>query len=316
MEASIQLKRWTRSGLISSMWNPFETETRLILDPGIREKIHRISAVFLQSQEDFHRLKLVWRRGLFVFGGAGSGKSALARGIAQQLGWTQISIPGHEILNAHTLESALADSTRGRPAVIALEDVDEMLRRIDPYAFFQILDHWMLHSDGVFWVATTRHPELVPKAQLVRPGRFDEAIKLIEPTHEIRLKLLEEVLPMEMDRNFVLECAQLTEALSYSHLEELRHLVVRLRVEGADSAGIAAAVTDYIDTQQIARDRWGGLSDQTAEVEERVKHVDPRILLSALDMTDVFKRLMEKTISDAWAQAQEERAQGQGPGEG
>ncbi len=312
MEAAIRLRRWTRGGLVSSLWNPFETDTRLVFDTELRDRIQRMSQVFLQSQDDFHRMKLVWRRGVFIYGPPGCGKSALSRGIAQQMGWTHISIPGHEILDSHLLEQALAECTQERPVVLVLEDVDDMLRKMDPYAFFQILDNWMIQSDGVFWVSTTRRPEMVPKAQLVRPGRFDEWMKLSEPTLEIRRRVLEELMPEEVDRGFVHECAIQMSGLTYSHLEELRHLLVRLRIESKDSSAIAAAVTDYLDTQLIAKDRWGGLNDASAEVEERVKHVDSRILLSALDLTDVFKRLMEKVITDAFAKAQEEKAQGEG----
>ena len=54
----------------------------------------------------------------------------------------------------------------------------------------------------------------------------------------------------------------------------------------------------FVEDQRIAGDRLGGLSDSTAELQERVRQVDPRMLLAALEMTDVLKKLMEKVIGD------------------
>ena len=66
---------------------------------------------------------------------------------------------------------------------------------------------------------------------------------------------------------------------------------------------------DYVEDQLIAGDRSGGLSDSTVALRDRVQQVDSRVLQAALDMTDVFRLLMEKVIGDAAEKAQDKRSE-------
>ena len=62
--------------------------------------------------------------------------------------------------------------------------------------------------------------------------------------------------------------------------------------------------------QVISGDRWGGPSSRATELEERIKLSDPRLLLSALHVTDAFKKIVEATVtnaSEAMATAQGEK---------
>jgi hypothetical protein len=98
------------------------------------------------------------------------------------------------------------------------------------------------------------------------------------------------------------EWVENTNGLSFAHFFELKYVKARMVLNSNDREEIVMNLKNYVEDQMIAGDRWGGLSDSTQNLNERVNQVDPRVLMAALDMTDVFKRLIEKVISDAMIQ--------------
>jgi SpoVK/Ycf46/Vps4 family AAA+-type ATPase len=227
------------------------------------------------------------------------------------LNWEHLTIPAHEILDSHLFERALAEAISRDKRVIVLEDVDQIVKHMEPEVFFTLLDHALERADGTFWVANSRHPEDTPKTQLIRPGRFDESVRLELPNPALRREILmnDFVVPFfstlsEDDEKLLTELVEQTEGLSFSHFEEMRQIVAKLKLEKRE-AEFWQIVRVYIQDQIIAGDRWGGLSDSTHQLEDRVRHVDSRVLQAALDMSDVFRGLMEKVIGDAAAQARQ-----------
>jgi SpoVK/Ycf46/Vps4 family AAA+-type ATPase len=315
------LLRWTRNGTLSFPWSDHETLERLALSTPVRERIERAASSFRDGRDHYQALQLTWRRGWFLYGASGTGKTAASRALARALGWNHLTLPAHEILDANTLEHALAFAVATPKQVITLEDVDLMVKRMEPEVFFSLLDHAMARGEGQFWIATSRHPESAPKTQLVRPGRFDESVRMELPGSGLRGELLMKDLlapfhaPSESDpeerSRLLSELVESSQGLSFAHFEELRQIAARLKVESRDSE-IWEQIRSHIQDQIIAGDRWGGASDATAEVEERVRLADPRVLQAALDMTDVFRALIEKTIGDAAERARHDQNEGRG----
>lgn len=303
------ISRWTRSGAVRFGWGPHAEAPLLVHSPQVRARLESLVQGFLTAKEKYHQHRLVWRQGLFVFGAGGSGKSAFTLAVARVLGWEHFTIPAHEVLDAHFFEAAVAAAVSHPHRVVVIEDIDLILTRVETPVFFSILDHAMERADGIFWVTTSRNPESTPKSQIVRPGRFDEAMRLELPTVELRRGFLSEVLSgaaaqfladasPEGVSAWLAEISELSTGLSYSHLEEIRHLVFRLEVEGRTSE-LDSLLRDYLSDQVIAGDRFGGESPAAEDLARRVAQIDPRLLLASLDMTDVLKRVVEKSISDA-----------------
>jgi SpoVK/Ycf46/Vps4 family AAA+-type ATPase len=305
METGIQLFRWTRAGELSLPWSPFESAERLVFAPAVRERLLHHAETFLHGKDTYHGLKVVWRKGLFLYGPPGTGKSAASRAIARAIGWAHYTIPGHEILDEHLFECAIARALEKPNRVIVLEDVDAMVRSVEPSFFFRLLDLAFERADASFWIATTRRPEETPKMQLLRPGRFEDSIRMELPSAVARREYLTEVLMPKPD---LPEAAltdddlrlwgEKTENLSYAHLEEMRQVAVKLKLESREPETWTQLLS-YCDDQLIAGDRDGGINDMIDELNERVRNVDPRLLLASLEMTSVFKRLIEKSIIDA-----------------
>ena len=309
------LYRWTRNKILSFQWSPFETLDKLIVSTSLREHLTQRLEAFLVEKEHLHALRLPWRYGLFFFGPTGTGKTAASRAIAHHLSWTHYTIPDHEILDSHLFEKALHDAISEQKRVIVLDNVDQILSHMEPEVFFTLLDHAMERAEGTLWIATTRHAETVPKTQLIRPGRFDESIRFEAPSKELRIQMLIHVFDWEKasaEENSLSQWVEMTQNLSFSHFEEMRQIVARAHARSLDPESILLEMKSYVEDQVIAGDRLGGLSDQTEVLMDRVQQVDPRVLTAALNMTDVFKALIEKTIGDAAERAklmQEEESQ-------
>lgn len=309
------LYRWTRNQVLSFEWSPFETLEKLIATPSLKDHLTQRLSAFLIEKEHLHQLRLPWRYGMFFFGATGTGKTAASRAIARHLNWTHYTIPDHEILDSHLFEKALHDAITEKERVIVLENVDQILSRMEPEVFFTLLDHAIERAEGTLWIATTRHAETVPKTQLIRPGRFDESIRFESPSKELRIQLLIQVFDWEkvpQEEHSLSQWIEMTQGLSFSHFEEMRQIVARAQARKLEPEAILFEMKSYVEDQVIAGDRLGGLSDQTELLMDRVQQVDPRVLTAALNMTDVFKALIEKTIGDAAERAklmQEEESQ-------
>lgn|GEM_PF-1042377 len=304
--------RWSRQGWLAFAPPPHEDPSRLVFDAELRNQLERLSRAFRDGRENFEALRLPWRRGLLFSGAAGQGKTAATRAIAHNLGpaTPYITIPAHEISHAGLLERAFADALvhlapATGPSVVILDHLDEMITRMEPHEFFNVLDHALERSRGTLWIATTRHAELLPKTQCVRPGRFDINVRFDGPPLPLREVLLRNLpLGLANDSSFH-ELLELTEGLTYAHFEELRQICATLLMEGREYE-IADAVRGHLRDQLIAGNRQGGASDLTEALGRRIEEVDPRTLQAALNMTDVLGALMEKTLEAAFLKQQEQ----------
>jgi SpoVK/Ycf46/Vps4 family AAA+-type ATPase len=179
---------------------------------------------------------------------------------------------------------------------------------MEPQDFFSILDHAWSRSQATLWIATTRHPDLVPKTQAVRPGRFEQLFRFDGPNLEVREQLLRN-LPLGISDEYTFrELLEMTETLNFAHFEEMRQICATLLLEQREMEMIST-MRSYLQDQILTSDRTGGLSDLTTDTLQRTTEVDPRLLKSALSLTDIFTTLMNKTLSDAFQKANESGAE-------
>ncbi len=278
----------------------------MVFDAQLRGALERIAQQFRNGRENFEALRLPWRRGLLLSGAAGQGKTAATRALALFMGKNtpHITLNAHDVTGAGAFQKALSDAliffdSLPAPRIFVLEHLDQMISRMETHEFFSILDHALARSQGSLWIGTSRHAELLPKTQSIRPGRFDQSLRFEGPTIELREVLLRN-LPLGLsDENSFRELLELTEGLTYAHFEELRQLCANLLLEGREFE-IPNTLRSHLRDQIIASDREGGVSDSTAEANRRITEVDPRVLRAALDMSDVLQALMEKTLDAAF----------------
>jgi len=170
-------------------------------------RVHEMIAAPLLRPELFERLGIAPPRGVLFFGPPGSGKTLLARAIAQKTQAKFFQIMGPEIVSKHygdseaSLRRVFAAATKSQPAVIFIDEIDAIAPRRDDLAGDKqverrIVAQLLTLMDGmsprgrVVVMAATNLPDSIDPA-LRRPGRFDREIAFAPPKPNQRLEILD-----------------------------------------------------------------------------------------------------------------------------
>lgn len=129
--------------------------------------------------------------GVVFFGPPGTGKTAAAKAMAHELGWTFLAVTGAELSrDLEALNRLYAKAQELRPALIFIDEADELLRHRDYSAASAATNKLLTMMDGagervrdVVWIAATNHLEQVDPA-LLRGGRFSEKIVFDLPSYD------------------------------------------------------------------------------------------------------------------------------------
>lgn len=147
---------------------------------------------FWSLEEKFRTLKMLWKRGVMLYGPPGSGKTSIVQilsnkiiergGISVYVGNVELTIKGLQMIRQIEKE---------RPIVAMLEDIDAILGRSSESTVLSLLDG-ELQIDNITFIATTNYPEKLDKRLLNRPSRFDLVMKIGMPSAEARRAYLKE----------------------------------------------------------------------------------------------------------------------------
>jgi peroxin-6 len=146
------------------------------------------------------------RSGLLLFGPPGSGKTLLAKAIANECSMNFISVKGPELLNMYVGESeknireVFERSRNNRPCVLFFDEIDALAPARNKNSdqnnvMDRIVAQFMTEMDGLIksedliLIASTNRPDLIDPS-LLRPGRFDKMVYVGLPkTPEEKIKI-------------------------------------------------------------------------------------------------------------------------------
>jgi transitional endoplasmic reticulum ATPase len=129
--------------------------------------------------------------GVVFSGPPGTGKTAAAKALAKELGWTFLASTGAELSrDVAALGRLYAKAKEQRPAIIFVDEADELLRRREFSANTEATNKLLTLMDGaadrvrdVVWIAATNHLDQIDPAVL-RGGRFSEKVAFELPSRE------------------------------------------------------------------------------------------------------------------------------------
>ena len=182
---------------------------------------------FWNRKDLFKKYKIVYKRGILMWGGQGTGKSYLIQniinnvikrdGIAFSLNdeaSTEMFIEFSQVFR--TIEP-------DRPLVVMIEDIDNIVTQGHGLlsALLNVLDG-VNQIENVVYLATTNYPERLQERISNRPSRFDRVYEIPVPTPEVRkFYLLHKLHETDVDKVDVEKWVKETEGLSLSHIKEL-----------------------------------------------------------------------------------------------
>ena len=188
---------------------------------GLSEEITRIREMIevpLKHPEVFARLGIDPPKGVLLYGPPGSGKTLLAKAVANESEATFILLNGPEIMSKFYGESEkkirdiFNEAEKNAPAIIFMDEIDAIApKREDSYGEVErrVVSQLLTMMDGlkgrgrVVVIGATNRPEAIDPA-LRRGGRFDREIQIGVPDRKGResiLKIHTRNMPLAKDIN-------------------------------------------------------------------------------------------------------------------
>jgi len=197
------------------VFNPEAVEVKEELVPevsyedigGLEEEVKKVREMVelpLKHPEIFERLGIEAPKGVLLHGAPGTGKTLLAKAVANETNSHFILINGPEIMSKYygqseeNLRKKFEEAEKNAPSIIFIDEIDaiaskreeirgEVERRVVAQ-LLAVMDG--LKSRGkVVVIAATNVPNILDPA-LRRPGRFDREIEIGVPSKEGRLNIL------------------------------------------------------------------------------------------------------------------------------
>ena len=191
----------------------------------------------LHYSEVFERLGIEVPKGVLLYGSPGTGKTLIARAIANEAKLHFIKVNGPEIIHKYYGESEarlreiFEEASTKSPSVIFIDEIDaiapkraDVLGDVEKRVVAQLLAlmDGMVPRGHVVVIGATNIPERVDPA-LRRPGRFDREITIPVPNAEGRraiLKIHSRRMPLAPDVNLA-RLAQVTHGFVGADLQAL-----------------------------------------------------------------------------------------------
>jgi transitional endoplasmic reticulum ATPase len=158
----------------------------------------------LKYSEIFSQLNTKPPKGIILFGAPGTGKTMLAKAVANESEANFISIKGPELLSKWVGESERAvrevfrKAKQAAPCLIFLDEIDSIAPvrggGYDSHVTERVVSQILTEMDGleelkdVIVLAATNRPDMVDPA-LLRPGRLDRLIYIQVPDEETRQEI-------------------------------------------------------------------------------------------------------------------------------
>jgi hypothetical protein len=182
---------------------------------------------FWKRKERYTENGFLYKRGFFLWGPPGGGKTATVTMLSRDLiaeGGLVIMCESPSITSKGL--SALRRIEPNRPIVCIEEDIDEMISINGEHQLLALLDGEN-QVENIVHVATTNYPEKLGARIINRPSRFDERIKIGMPSAEARKIYLRHT-AKNLDETKLEQWVADSEGFSVAHLRELTAAVLCL----------------------------------------------------------------------------------------
>ena len=169
----------------------------VVLSEKVKTEIRQNLSNLIDNRGVYRDNGLMVRRGLIFSGPPGNGKTSLVKVLCSTIDFTVIWVSPKHLENSRKVSGIMELAKDLSPSVIVLEDIDLYGSSRDINSNPTVLGELMNQLDGVeglvdiITLATTNREDVLEKALLNRPGRFDKVIRFGLPEPQERLRMLE-----------------------------------------------------------------------------------------------------------------------------
>ena len=258
--------------VLSDGWDPLVSTSEIVEKPkttfsdigGMEEEILSIKQAIelpLTKPEAFEQMGLIPPKGVLLTGPPGTGKTMLAKAIANSTSATFLGLVGSELAQKYIGEGGrlvreLFDLAKEKaPAIIFIDEIDSIgSKRLDSSTsgdrevqrtLMQLLSEMdgFESTQNVKIIAATNRPELLDKA-LLRPGRFDRIIEIGLPDISARNKILK-ILTQNMPLNKSVNLKQVANKTDGFSGAELKALVMEAGMKAISEGQESVTESDF-----------------------------------------------------------------------
>lgn len=193
----------------------------LFLDEDKKVKIKNLVENFLKSKDFYVANKIPWKRGVFLYGPPGCGKSSIIKTIISLYDFKPITVTANA--NGEIINEAFSYAEEQSPSLLYFEDLDSMLERnLDVSTFLNLMDG-ISAKNGLLVIATANEIRKLKSNIIDRPSRFDMKMEIMAPSKEMSHSYLKKWFGKTLTEAKYKELGKISEKynLSYAYLKEL-----------------------------------------------------------------------------------------------
>lgn len=211
----------------------------LILSDSIKTEIQMNLKNLIDYREIYKKNGLQVKRGLILAGEPGTGKTVLAKILCNTVSWTFVWVTSKNLESPKRVAQIVSLCRDLAPAILFLEDIDLFGGSRESNNNPMMLGELLNQLDGVeentdiIVIGSTNNKEVLEKALVARPGRFDKVIDFPLPALKERIRMIKTFSNglLGDDADYIEEVAKEAKKKTGAQIRELVNMAVIFAVD-------------------------------------------------------------------------------------